>query len=189
MSNGGEIMERSPDEQAIEKIDYAKDQVIGAISETMDLYGVTPSVGKLYATMYFKGRMNLDEMREELEMSKPSMSTSVRKLQEIDMVKKTFQRGSRKHTYMAEKDFFRSFMSFYCKMWEREVKMNMEAIYEADFYLKEVMEDQYCSQEMRDEANEYYQMLESSKIYYHWLERLVESIRNESIFDFLPKHE
>src|SRR5699024_11580609 len=102
--------------------------------------------------MQLEEQINLDQMREELGMSKPRMSTSVRKLQEIDIVKKTFQRGSRKHTYMAEKDFFRSFMSFYCKMWEREVKMNMEAIYEADFYLKEVMEDQYCSQEMRDEA-------------------------------------
>lgn len=70
------------------KIEEAKDKVIGAIAETMDLYGVTPAAANLYATMYFEDQMTLDEMRTELGMSKPSMSTSVRRLQEIDMVKK-----------------------------------------------------------------------------------------------------
>src|SRR5699024_12659444 len=79
------------------KISAAKNEVIGAISETMDLYGVTPSAGTLYATLYLSDQMNLDEMREELNMSKPSMSTSVRKLHNNGMVKKVYQQGSRKH--------------------------------------------------------------------------------------------
>ncbi|MDC3414560.1 choline uptake/conversion transcriptional regulator CudC [Terrihalobacillus insolitus] len=181
-------MNESKDEHAIEKMEKAKEQVISAISETMDLYGVTPSAGNLYATMYFKDQMNLDEMREELSMSKPSMSTSVRKLQEIDMVKKTFQRGSRKHTYVAEKDFFHSFMSFYCQMWDREVKMNMEAIKRAEVELVEIFEDDTVSIEIRDEAKAHYEMIENSKVYYRWLERLTASIRSEEIFEFLPKN-
>lgn len=170
-----------------EKIEHAKDHVIGAISETMDLYGVTPSAGNLYATMYFKGQMNLDEMREELGMSKPSMSTSVRKLQENEMVKKKFQRGSRKHLYVAEKDFFHSFMAFYCQMWDREVKMNMDAIKQAEFELDAVIEDEQVSAEVREEANSIYELLAKSKVYYRWLERLVTSIRSDEIFEFLPK--
>lgn len=175
------------DENLQEKLELAKDQVIGAISETMDLYGVTPSAGTLYATMYFKDQMNLDEMREELGMSKPSMSTSVRKLQENGMVKKTYQRGTRKHTYMAEKDFFRSFMSFYCNMWEREVKMNLEAIKEAEVLLAEVFKAGDASNETRTEAKAHYDMLENSKVYYEWLGRLAKSIQNGEIFEFLPK--
>lgn len=181
-------MKNEQDEKAKSKIADAQGQVIGAISETMDLYGVTPSAGNLYATMYFKDEMNLDQMREELGMSKPSMSTSVRKLQEIDMVKKTFQRGSRKHTYMAEKNFFHSFMSFYCQMWEREVKMNMESIKQAEEGLAEVYQNDTISEEIRAEAKGHYDMLENSKVYYRWLERLTVSIRNEEIFEFLPKN-
>jgi len=180
-------MENANDDQAKEKLEFAKDQVIGAISETMDLYGVTPSAGMLYATMYFEGQMNLDEMREELGMSKPSMSTSVRKLQENGMVKRTYQRGTRKHMYMAEKDFFRSFMSFYCQMWEREVKMNLEAIEEAEVHLARVAKDENISAEIRDEAQEHYDMIESSKVYYKWLGRLAKSIQSGEIFEFLPK--
>lgn len=180
-------MEDSRDSRARSKLEEAKDQVIMAISETMDLYGVTPSAGNLYATMYFKDHMNLDEMREELGMSKPSMSTSVRKLQEIGMVKKAFQRGSRKHTYAAEKDFFRSFMSFYCQMWEREVKMNMEAIKNAENDLREIFNDNTISEELREEAKADYELIGKSKVYYRWLERLTDSIQNGEIFDFLPK--
>ncbi len=176
-------------ERSRTKIDEAKDKVIGAIAETMDLYGVTPAAANLYATMYFKEQMTLDEMRTELEMSKPSMSTSVRKLQDIKMVKKTFTRGSRKHTYAAEKNFFRSFIVFYCQMWEREVKMNMEAIEESQKDFIEIIEDSSSTAETVAEAKQYYDLLEESKAYYHWLEDLVESIRSGEIFEFLPKEQ
>ena len=169
------------------KLEEAKDKVIGAIAETMDLYGVTPAAANLYATMYFKDQMTLDEMRTELEMSKPSMSTGVRKLQEIKMVKKTFTRGSRKHTYVAEKNFFRSFMMFYCEMWEREVKTNMEAIKESQEEFIEIIKDSATTPEIVAEAKHYYDQLEESKTYYHWLDDLVESIRSGKIFEFLPK--
>ncbi|WP_377887986.1 choline uptake/conversion transcriptional regulator CudC [Alkalihalobacillus sp. R86527] len=168
-------------------IEKAKDKVIGTIAETMDLYGVTPAAANLYATMYFKDQMTLDEMRTELGMSKPSMSTSVRRLQEIKMVKKTFTRGSRKHTYAAEKNFFRSFMAFYCQMWEREAKMNMEAIEEAQEDFIEVIKDSNSTPEIVAEAKTYYDQLEESKTYYRWLDDLVESIRSGKIFEFLPK--
>lgn len=171
------------------KIEEAKDKVISAIAETMDLYGVTPAAANLYATMYFQNQMTLDEMRTELGMSKPSMSTSIRKLQEIEMVKKTFTRGSRKHTYIAEKNFFRSFMVFYCQMWEREVKINMAAIKEAQEDFINVIKDSASTQETVAEAKTYYDQLEESKTYYQWLEDLVASIRTGKIFEFLPKNQ
>ncbi|TRM11679.1 GbsR/MarR family transcriptional regulator [Lentibacillus cibarius] len=180
-------MADSNDKMARNKLENAKGHVIEAIAETMDVYGVTPAAGKLYATMYFKDQMNLDQMREELDMSKPSMSTSVRKLQEIEMVKKKFQRGSRKHSYAAEKNFFHSFMSYFCKMWDREAKMNMEAIKQAEFELDQIIEDEKVSAELVDEARAVYEQLNLSKTYYCWLERLVASIRSEEIFEFLPK--
>ncbi len=177
----------SKDKLAKDKIEAALDVASSAISETMDLYGTTPASANLYATMYFKDEMNLDEMQEELAMSKPSMSTNIRKLHNIGMVKKVFQRGSRRHVYVAEKDFFRSFMSFYCQKWDREVSMNLDAINETQTNLSEVMSDSGVSMEIRKEAESYWDMLENSKVYYHWLSKLTNSIRTEEIFEFLPK--
>ncbi len=71
-------------------IEQARDLVIDSIAETMDLYGITRSVGILYGTMYMRDEMTLDEMREELQMSKPSMSTGVKKPQDLNVVKKPF---------------------------------------------------------------------------------------------------
>jgi len=175
------------DEMAYRNVEKAKDHVTNAISETMDLYAVTPAAGRLYAIMQFKDQMNLDEMREELGMSKPSMSTSVRKLQEIDMVKKKFQRGSRKHTYEAEKDYFNTFTSYFCHMWDREANMNLNAIQQAEFELDQIFEDDDVSDEVLEEAREIYHQIEESKKYYHWLERLVASVRSKEIFKFIPK--
>ena len=180
-------MSKSLDQQAEDKILDAKNEVIGAISETMDLYGVTPSAGTLYATLYLSDPMNLNEMRDELNMSKPSMSTSVRKLHDNGMVKRIFQQGTRNHTYAAEKDFFKSFMSFYCKMWIREAEMNLEAIEEAKQHLNEVIENDKVSEELRDNAREQFELIDHSTVYYKWLKRLANSVKTEEIFSFLPK--
>ena len=95
------------------QLETAKDIFINAIGETMDLYGINRSVGNLYGTMLFEDSMTLDEMREELQMSKPSMSAGVKRLQEFDIVKQKFTRGSRKQHFIAEKDFFNFFSNFF----------------------------------------------------------------------------
>lgn len=89
------------------QIEEAKDLVINSIGETMDLYGINRSVGNLYGIMVFEGSMTLDEMRQQLQMSKPSMSSGVKKLQEYDIVKQQFTRGSRKQHFIAEKTSLR----------------------------------------------------------------------------------
>src|SRR5699024_10173536 len=110
--------------------------------------------------MQFEGQMNLDEMQEVMGMSKPSMSTSVRKLQEIDMVKKTFQRGSRKHSYIAEKNYFNTFIGYFCHMWDREAKMNLTALREAEFKIDQIIEDEHVSEEVLMKAREIYTQIE-----------------------------
>ena len=104
LDNGGERMVHSQSNE--EKLEAAKDLVINSIGQTMDLYGTNRSVGNLFGTMVFEGSMTLDEMREHLQMSKPSMSAGVKKLQEFDLVKQQFTRGSRKQHFIAEKDFY-----------------------------------------------------------------------------------
>src|SRR5699024_8306338 len=93
----------------------------------------------------------------------------------------------RKDTYTAEKDFFRSFTSFYCQMWEREVGMNMEAIEEAEQELTSIMEDDAVSDSIRAEAKQHFELLSHSKVYYEWLNRVVLRIRNGDIYEYISK--
>ncbi|MEC1356374.1 GbsR/MarR family transcriptional regulator [Bacillus sonorensis] len=179
-------MEYNRDLSAQDAIAQAKDLVIDSIAETMDLYGITRSAGILYGTMYLSDEMTLDEMREELQMSKPSMSTGVKKLQDLNIVKKTFHRGRRKHSFVAEKDFFKFFTSFFPQKWEREVKVNLMAIQDAQKALQNVMEDDGLEQSVKDEAKAIYEQLEHSKPYYEWLLRLAKSVQTGEIFEFIP---
>ncbi|PSL42425.1 DNA-binding transcriptional regulator GbsR (MarR family) [Salsuginibacillus halophilus] len=179
-------MAGDPNAEARQSIENAKDLVVDSLAETMDLYGITRSAGTLYGTMYFEGDMTLDEMREELGMSKPSMSTGVKKLQEFNVVKKTFRRGQRKHTYVAERDFFRFFSNFFSHKWEREVHLNLESIREAQQQVNEVLNDEAIDEDVKKEAEEMHQILEDSKPYYYWLNRLAAMVRSGEIFDVIP---
>ncbi|MFS0657070.1 choline uptake/conversion transcriptional regulator CudC [Bacillus sp. 179-C3.3 HS] len=179
-------MNKQEQQHAEERILAAKDLVIDSIAETMDLYGITRSAGILYGTMYLNEEMTLDEMREELQMSKPSMSTGVKKLQDMNIVKKTFHRGRRKHSFVAEKDFFKFFMNFFPQKWEREVEVNLAAIDEAQNRLQEVISDQQVEEAMREEAKQLLDQLESSKAYYDWLRRLAQSVHSREIFEYIP---
>ncbi|ENH97918.1 YuaC family transcription regulator GbsR [Gracilibacillus halophilus YIM-C55.5] len=177
------------DNQSAEsKIYDAESEVISAIAETMDLYGVPPSIGRLYATMYFNhSSMTLDEMKDELGMTKPSMSTAVRNLQDIHIVRKTWQKGSRKDHFVAEKDFFNYFSRFFGSKWKREAELNLSAIKEAQKELQQVMEDDNLDEDVIERAKLDFEQLEDYKKYCHWLQKLVASLESGEIFELLPK--
>lgn len=180
-------MDNNGQQTAETEVTRAEDEVINAIAETMDLYGVTPSIGRLYATMYFKHHpMTLDEMKDDLGMSKPSMSTAVRKLQEINIVQKIWQKGSRKDLFVAEKNFFNYFSRFFGNKWKREVKLNQTAIEAAEKKLKKVLDDKETDGPLKDRVERDLLQLEETKSYYDWLSRLVRSIESGEIFEFLP---
>ncbi|MBP1970807.1 DNA-binding transcriptional regulator GbsR (MarR family) [Virgibacillus natechei] len=173
---------------AAEKINQAENNMINTIAETMDLYGVTSSVGRLYATLYFQHEpMTLDGMKDKLGMSKPSMSTSVRKLQDIDIVQKVWQKGTRKDYFVAEKDYFQYFKKFFCKKWERETNMFLGSIDYAQKQLAEVLDQSDIEEHLQQKAQLDYDQLEEARKYYHWLQRLIRSIESNEIYDYLPK--
>lgn len=103
MMYGGAMMTRSQNKQ--QQLEQAKDIVINSIGQTMDLYGTNRSVGNLYGTMVFEGSMTLDEMRHQLQMSKPSMSAGVKKLQEFDIVKQQLREEAANNILSPRKTF------------------------------------------------------------------------------------
>ena len=170
-----------------QKIEEAKDLVINSIGETMDLYGTNRSVGNLYGTMVFEGSMTLDEMREHLQMSKPSMSAGVKKLQEYDIVKQQFTRGSRKQHFIAEKDFFNFFRNFFTQKWEREVDTNLEATKKAENILQNIIQTNNLSGEEKEKIDRIQSQLNHTKLYCKWLENLSSAIESGDIFLYQKK--
>ena len=71
----------------------------------MDLYGTNRSVGNLYGTMVFEGSMTLDEMRHQLQMSKPSMSAGVKKLQNLILLNNNLREEAANNILSPRKTF------------------------------------------------------------------------------------
>ena len=112
-----------------EQLNIARERVIDSVAQNMDLYGVTESIGRLYGMLLFqKNPMTLDEMKEELGMSKTSMSTSVRTLLELKMVDKVWRKGVRKDLYRAEEDWYQTFIDYFTIKWRLAITENIYAI-------------------------------------------------------------
>lgn len=171
-----------------ELLEHARQPFIQSLAETMDLYGVTPSIGRLYAILYFEDEpMTLDEMRESLGMSKTSMSTGVRKLTDINMVKKVWKKGVRKDLYEAEKNFYKTFVDFFCTKWQQEVNMNKEAVAKTQASLEALLDDDSVSEDVKFEVHRDLQKLKEAESYYSWLQELLNRCRNGDIYKWLPK--
>ncbi len=170
------------------RLEQARERVIDAISQNMHLYGVTESVGRLYGALYFQeGPMTLDEMKEELGMSKTSMSTSVRNLVDLKMVDKVWRKGVRKDLYQAEYDWYQTFTDFFTIKWRAGVSINVSAMEKSLGELRLLMEDEQVDEHIKESAQIDIQKITAALEYYDWLNRLVDSFESQEIFKLVPK--
>jgi DNA-binding transcriptional regulator GbsR (MarR family) len=171
------------------ELEVARERVIDAISKNMNLYGVTESIGRLYGALYFQeGPLTLDEMKEELGMSKTSMSTSVRSLLELKMVGKVWKKGVRKDLYLAEPDWYQTFIDFFTIKWRAGISLNISAMQKSLAETQSLIEDERVDTQVKNQAKLDIEKLTSAIEYYEWLNRLVDSFESKEIFEFIPKN-
>ena len=168
-------------EQSIER---ARERVIETISQNMHLYGVTPSIGRLYGILFFNDQpMTLDNMKEELLMSKTSMSTSVRTLTDLNMVEKVWRKGERKDLYAAKRDWYEIFIDYFSNEWRKVIQLNVTAINESIRDLDRILGgDPPPSAEQQEKIQTDKEKLLYMKDYYNWLNRLFDFFESEEIF-------
>ncbi|MDP4551765.1 GbsR/MarR family transcriptional regulator [Alkalihalobacillus macyae] len=172
-----------------EKLENARERVIDSISKNMDIYSVTPSVGRLYGAMFFeKEPMTLDEMKDKLQMSKTSMSTGVRTLLDLNMIEKVWRKGERKDLYEVKSDWYQTFTDFFCIHWRKGIEMNRDACKESITELMELLEDN-IPHEKRITAQEDLDRMSYALGYYEWLNKVVDLFESREIFDVIDKGE
>ncbi|MEC2076679.1 GbsR/MarR family transcriptional regulator [Metabacillus fastidiosus] len=171
-----------------DKLNKARERVIKAISQNLNLYGISPSIGRLWGLLYFQNEpMTLDDMKLELGMSKTSMSTSVRSLTDLNMVNKVWKKGVRKDLYEVEEDWHQNFIDFFSTKWRNGVSMNIAAIEKSLNELKELLDIQDLDNEILEEIKSDIEKLNKALDYYDWLNRLIDSLESHEIFEFIPK--
>ncbi len=172
----------------MKKVEEARDVMVSALAQTMVIYGVTPSVGRIYGVLYFAEEpMSLDDIKEEVAMSKASVSNGMRELLETEMVIKVWKKGDRKDHFIAEKDFMRNFINFFVKNLRQERSLIMKANEQAKPILKEIAEN--SSGEASQVAKRDLESLNNSLAYFDWTMRLANALESNEIFNYIPKTE
>ncbi len=173
---------------AKDQLEKVRERVIESIAQNMNLYGIAPSIGRLYGMMFFHHEpLTLDEMKDELGMSKTSMSTSVRTLLELKMVDKVWKKGVRKDLYTVEGDWYQNFIDLFSVKWRSAISMNTNTISKSIKELRNMLEQEEIDMKMKDIIKSDIEKLEYTLEYYEWLNRLVDTFESHEIFKFVPK--
>ncbi|ACT03124.1 GbsR/MarR family transcriptional regulator [Paenibacillus sp. JDR-2] len=168
----------------------SRQRVIDSIGKNMDLYGITLSIGHLYGYMYFQNDpITLDQMSQQMGMSKTSMSTGMRTLMDLKMIDKVWGKGSRKDFYEVVPDWYQNFTDFFSIKWRKAVESNMASLQKS---LKEIHALQTSDPDnstLQEITSVDEQKINEALNYYRWLHRLIDSFESGEIFDFIPKED
>ncbi|GAB3056124.1 GbsR/MarR family transcriptional regulator [Virgibacillus ainsalahensis] len=171
----------------LESVEQARDIMISAIAQSMVIYGVTPSVGRIYGVLYFSTEpMTLDEIKDQVAMSKASVSNGMRELLETDMVTKVWKKGDRKDHYVAEKDYLRNFITYLVNKIRQERNLIMKATEQVEPALEDIMRHTSDDQ-VKAEAEKDLALIKNSHHYFDWTMRLANAMESGEIFNYLPK--
>ena len=168
-----------------ERIARAKERVIESIAINMDLYGVAPSVGRLYGTIFFYGSpMTLDDMKESLQMSKTSMSTGIKTLMDLNCVEKVWKKGARKDLYQAKDDWQQIFLDYFSIQWRKAVHTNLEALQKSKSELLSLLSEKISLEDIK-EAEDALKKIDFAINYYTWLNTVINALEHKEFFDAL----
>ena len=173
-----------------EKLDKARERIIETIAQNIHLYGLTSSAGRQYGAMFFHDEpLTLDQMTEELGMSKTSMSTSVKALSDLKLVERAWKKGVRKDLYQAKDDWYQSFIDLFSIKWRRSISLHIVSIKKSMNEMEELVNDPTVTQEVKECAANDIAKLTYIRNYFDWLGRLVDAFESHEIFDLVPLKE
>lgn len=177
-------------EDQIKVIEKSRQRVMDSIGTNMDLYGVTMSIGHLYGNMYFhNGPVTLDEMGQEMGMSKTSMSTGMRALVDLKMINKVWGKGSRKDLYEVERDWHQNFVDFFSIKWRKSMEMNINSLQKSLTELRKLQEQNYDNEQLTTYVEMDIERMTHAVQYYKWLGQFIDALETGKIFDWIPKLE
>ena len=96
-------------------LEIVHDSMLDGLSQLADYFGFSKVMGQLYGSLLLSAEpLSLDDMMARLDISKASVSTNIRSLEHMGMVRQVWVRGGsgRRKYYQAETDFWQIFSNF-----------------------------------------------------------------------------
>jgi len=91
-----------------EQLQAVRQNFIQGLSQISQFWGFPKAMGAIYAVIYLSpDPVSLDQLVEQVKITKGAVSTNVRALERLGMVHRHIQIGERKDYYLAEVDFWK----------------------------------------------------------------------------------
>jgi DNA-binding transcriptional regulator GbsR (MarR family) len=130
----------------MEQITHLKQDFVEGLSQISKFWGFPKGMGAIFAVLYLSSSaLSLDELVEQTGLTKGAISTNVRALARMGLVRPSTRLGDRKDYYEAETDFYKSIRSILKERQNSEFDSAVRSV-------QEILEKLEASQEFEDEA-------------------------------------
>ncbi|WP_222123218.1 GbsR/MarR family transcriptional regulator, partial [Bacillus pumilus] len=130
-----------------------KHLLIHSIPQTIHLYPITPTPPILYPTIYLNHQITLHQIPQQLQITNPTITTPLKKLQHINILKKTFHPPPTKHTFLPQKHFFNFFTNFFPQKSQPHLHVNLPPIDQPQITLQHLSPHHHLHQHITQEPH------------------------------------
>ncbi len=171
-------------------LDDAREHFIQGVSRIAHFWGFPKGMGAIYGAIYLSPTsVSLDDLVEQVGISKGAVSTNVRNLERLKMIHKRFKVGDRKDYYTAETDFWKIVKAVISEREKSEFDQALRSVGESLDILKRAK----VSTKEKDNLGFYSDRLEKMKNFFDQLDSIIavilalDELRVNSVKKFFGK--
>ena len=91
-----------------DNLTLSQDALIHALGRQSAFWGLGKTAGEMYAVLYLNSEpVSLEEVAQRLKVTKGNISVAIRQLEQLGMVRRSWQKGDRRVFFEAEVDFWK----------------------------------------------------------------------------------
>jgi DNA-binding transcriptional regulator GbsR (MarR family) len=170
--NGG--LQRNP------QLEDVHETMLDGLGQLSAYFGFSKVMGQLYGTLLMSAKpLSLDEMMDELSISKASVSTNMRTLEHMGMVRQVWVRGGsgRRKYYEAETDFWQIITNLLSGRELRDVERAIRIMDDKSVHLREALPT--MSEQERGEAELYIERMKQLQALFRFAQMVISTILSQ----------
>lgn len=166
--------------QLANDLQIVHDSMLDGLGQLADYFGFNPVMGQLYGSLLLSAEpLSLDDMMGRLGISKASVSTNMRSLEHMGMVRQVWVRGGngRRKYYQAETDFWQIFSNILSGREMRDVERALAVMEENRQRISNSIADLPTDQQIL--ARLYLDRITQMQALFRFAQLLINSILNQ----------
>ncbi|MCZ7545910.1 MAG: hypothetical protein M5R40_21370 [Anaerolineae bacterium] len=178
--SGGDLSEAS--------LEAVHESMLEGLGRLADYFGYSKVIGQLYGALLLSpAPLSLDDLKDRLQISKPSVSMNMRTLETLGAVRPVYIRGDRRKYYEADSDLWQVAQRILGSREVREVELALRVLDNNTARLREAIP--HMSEEKRKLADYYLGRIDALQDFFRFADLLLQMIlySNTSLPDLFDR--